>query len=182
MKWKEHRKGVKALSEQPEPERALSVCLGCHSMHNHTGWVRGKVGEQLFLYNLEVIRRLKKQKQKQLQLILWECEALQGALPRKLCLTRSLAPRLTLPLLLSASISHYLSRASSSFLGLSGDLATFHLMNQNQKLYDFRSLYLDSVVTNSWKLQQKRTRAHCSLVKRSSSWGLWIKVCCWLKS
>lgn len=69
------------------------------------GWVRGKVGEQLFLYNLKVIRRLKKQKQKQLQLILRECEALQGALPTKRGLTRSFAPRLALPLLLSASIS-----------------------------------------------------------------------------
>lgn len=69
------------------------------------GWVRGKVGEQLFLYNLKVIRRLKKQKQKQLQLILRECEALQGALPTKLGLTRSFAPRLALPLLLSASIT-----------------------------------------------------------------------------
>lgn len=82
------------------------------------------MGEQLFLCNLEVIRGLKKQKQKQLQLILWECAALQGALPRKLCLTRSFAPRLALPLLLSASIPHFPSFSSS--LCLAGDFATFH--------------------------------------------------------
>lgn len=73
-----------ALSRQSV--REPDICL---SVHNHTGWFQG---EQLFLYNLEVIHRLEKQNKNLFQLILQECAALQGSPAKKtLRLTRSLA-------------------------------------------------------------------------------------------
>lgn len=66
--------------------REPDICL---LVHNHTGWFQG---EQLFLYNLEVIHRLGKKNKNLFQLILQECAALQGSPAKKtLCLTRSLA-------------------------------------------------------------------------------------------